>query len=130
MNQNEKYNTVKELFKKKLYNKHEIEIEPYKGKARPLHHKITKDVQVNRGTMKMSNNKAAREDGITNEMIKYGPEELHQDIANKLNEIFETHTNELNKDELVLIPIPKPNKFTAYKVAKYNKENTLRCNAK
>ena len=35
-------------------------------------------------------------------MIKYGPEELHQEIANKLNEIFETHTNELNTGKSVL----------------------------
>ena len=60
--------------------------------------------------MKMSNNKAAGEDGIANEMIKYGPEELHQEIANILNERFESHKNELNTGESVLLPIPKPNK--------------------
>ena len=95
-NENEKYNTVKEHFMKKFYNEHKIEIEPYKGKARPLHNKITKD-EVNRTTMKVSNNKAAGEDGITNEMTKYNPEELHQKIANKLNEILKPIQMNLTK---------------------------------
>ena len=60
--------------------------------------------------MKMSNNRAAGEDGVTNEMTKYGPEELHQEIASKLNTIFEAQRNELNAEEAVLLPIAKPNK--------------------
>ena len=58
----------------------------------------------------MSNNKVAGGDGIMNDMIKYGPEELYQEIANKLNEILETHRNELNRGKEVLLPIPNPNK--------------------
>ena len=42
VNEDEKYNTVKEHFKKMFYNQHDIEIEQYQGKARPLHQKITK----------------------------------------------------------------------------------------
>ena len=109
VNENEKYSAVKEHFRKQFYNENEIEVEPFQGEARPLNQKITKD-EVSRAAMKMSNNKAAGEDGIANEMIKYGPEELHQEIANILNEIFETHRNELNTGESVLLPIPKPNK--------------------
>ena len=53
----------------------------------------------------MSNNNAVGEDGITDEMIKYDPDELHQEIANRLNEIFEAQRSELNAGEAVLPPI-------------------------
>ena len=96
MNENEKYSAVKEHFRKQFYNENEIEVEPFQGEARPLNQKITKD-EVSRAAMKMNNNKAAGEDGIANEMIKYGPEELHQEIANILNEIFETHKMNLTQ---------------------------------
>ena len=100
MNENENFNAVKEHFKKQFYNEHEIEIAPYTGKARLIHHEKTND-EVNGAAMKMSNNKGAWEDGTTNEMIKYCPEEIHQKIANKLNEIFETHANEINTGEFI-----------------------------
>ena len=85
-----------------------MEVEPFQGEARPLNQKIRKDEAIG-AAMKIGNNKAAAEDGIANEMITYGPEELHQEMANTVNETFQTHEGQLNTGESVLIPIPKPN---------------------
>lgn len=98
---------MKKHIRKNVYN--ENEIEPYEGKARPLNLKINKE-EFSRTAKKLSNKKAVQEDGIPNEMIKYGLDELQQEIANKLNELCGTHTNELNTGESILLPIPKPNK--------------------
>lgn len=81
---------MKEHFRKQFYKEKEIEVEPFQDEARPLNQKITKD-EVIKAAMKINNNKAAGEDGIAIQMIKYCPEKLHQEIANILNEIFETH---------------------------------------
>ena len=49
-----------------------------------LEHEITLD-EVTKSIMKLNNNRAPGYDKITAEMIKYGPEELHQKITSILN---------------------------------------------
>ena len=49
-------------------------------------HEITLD-EVTKNIMKLNNNRAPGYDKVTVEMIKYGPEELHQKITNLLNNL-------------------------------------------
>ena len=53
-------------------------------KDHQLEHEITLD-EVTKSIMKLNNNRAPGYDKITAEMIKYGPEELHQKITSILN---------------------------------------------
>ena len=43
----------------------------------------------------MSNNKAPGRDNINVELVKYAPEDVHKEIAEVLNNVFETNSDEL-----------------------------------
>ena len=58
----------------------------------------------------MNNNKSAGDDEIQLELLKYGPENLHVEITNNLNNVLETHKDNINFGLSVLLPIQKPNK--------------------
>ena len=55
--------------------------------AKKLKRKITAK-QGKTSVWKMTNNKAPAKDNINVELIKYGPEEICKEIANKLNGIY------------------------------------------
>ena len=65
---------------------------------------------VTKAVQKMANNKAPRKDNINVELIKYAPEEFHQEISKILNGIFATNNEELKLGTGVLLPFQKPKK--------------------
>ena len=66
--------------------------------------------EVNKAVKKLKNNKSPGCDNVQAELIKYGPEIVHQYIADILNTAAETgdYPQELKLGQL--IPLPKPNK--------------------
>ena len=58
----------------------------------------------------MNNNKAAGDDEIPTELLKYGTESLHEEIANNLSNVLEKHEDEINFGQSVLLQTQKPNK--------------------
>ena len=66
--------------------------------------------EVEDAAKSLKNNKSPGIDCLNAELIKYGPEEVFQEIADTLNEIAKTgeSPNELTKG--ILVPIPKPGK--------------------
>ena len=58
----------------------------------------------------MANNKAPGKDNINIELIKYAPEEVHQEIWKILNGISETNNEEVKLGTGVLLPTPKSKK--------------------
>ena len=66
--------------------------------------KMTKAVQ------KMANKKAPRKNNINLELIKYPPEEVHQEIDKILNRIFNNNNEEVKLGAGVLLLLPEPKK--------------------
>ena len=108
-NSEEKYQTVKKHFHDHFYNPEVDEIQPFIGDPRPLENKITRD-EVKAATKAMNNNKAMGDDGIPLELLKYGPDELADSIANILNTVLETHNSEIQFGQSILLPMLKPKK--------------------
>ena len=73
-----------------------------------LEHEITLD-EVTKSIMKLNNNTAPGYDKITAEMIKYGPEELHQKITSILNNCVSNNLD-INTGFGLLAPLQKPGK--------------------
>ena len=103
------YNIVKEHFQKQFFDPNKKEIERYVGEPRQLNCKISQD-EVKKAVSKASNNKATGEDRMAVELIKYGPENLQEAIANSLNDLIENHNETMNTGQSILLPIPKPKK--------------------
>ena len=66
--------------------------------------------EVTKAVQKMANNKAPGKDNINLEVIKYAPDEVHQEISKIPNGIFETNNEEIKLGTGVLLPLPKPKK--------------------
>lgn len=80
----------------------------FKGEPTPLK-KITRE-EVKNAARRMNNNKATGDDDIQLELLKYAPDILYDEIANNLNNVLETHTDDIDIGLSVLLPIQKPNK--------------------
>lgn len=63
-----------------------------------------------RAVKRLKNNKSPGEDGVKAEMLKYSPDEVHQEIADILNEIAMTGEAPEAVRKGILIPLPKPGK--------------------
>ena len=100
---------IREYFYEHFHDDRVPSIEPFEGNPRKLNLPITTEQVVNT-VNKMSNNKSSDFDNVTGEMIKYGPHILHQEITNNLNNIFKSHSKEIDIGRSILKPLPKPNK--------------------
>ena len=102
------YKIINDHFQKQFFDETEEKLEQFVGNPRKLNNAITLE-EVKKNIQKLNNNRAAGYDGITAEMVKYGPETLHQAITMSLNKCFEEHID-FNVGKGILAPINKPNK--------------------
>ena len=58
----------------------------------------------------LKNNKSPGIDNMNTELLKYGPEEVYQEIADIFNRIAETGEIPQEIQQGILIPVPKPGK--------------------
>ncbi|GFR89606.1 very-long-chain enoyl-CoA reductase [Elysia marginata] len=100
--------TVADHFKNKLYDESLTDINPFQGKPRPLNKPISL-AKLRKSLNMLKNNKAAGDNQINSELLKYAPPLLDKSIADTLNKAFETYTD-LNINKGVLIAIQKPGK--------------------
>ena len=84
------YNIIRDYFKAYFSDPKESKLEPFIGNPRPLTTLITKD-EVGKTIHKLRNNRAPGYDQIPPELLKYTPTELHDLIAESLNNIFVKH---------------------------------------
>jgi len=87
----------------------ETELSPWIGDPRPLNSPITGG-QVTAAARRLRNNRAAGVDGIQGELLKYGGEDLHEEIAAIYNLIFSKHDSVAELKQGILIPLNKPGK--------------------
>ena len=79
---------VQKHFFNQLYDETEPELEPFNIPPKPLNNPISvEEVQYCSGTL--NNNRSAGFDNINAELVKYGPKELHVEIARLINQCFE-----------------------------------------
>ena len=98
------YEIVKEHFQKQFFKEDQEEVERFVGPPRPLNRPITA-TEVAKASGAMANGKAAN--GISAELVKYGPHCLHKKIASTINSIFSVH-KDVSTGNSMLIPLQKP----------------------
>ena len=74
------------------------------------HKRLNNMITAKEAVQKMANNKVPVKDNINVKLIKYAPEEIHQEISKILNGIFETNSEEVKFGTGLLLPLPKPKK--------------------
>ena len=95
-------------YKDKFHSDTHTTLDPFEGDPKLLNNPFTPE-EVAKGLKKLNNNKAAGEDEIPGELLKYGPEALTKTLTECINEMFRTHTAlDINKG--VLVSIQKPGK--------------------
>ena len=107
-NAQEIYETIHKHFEAHFTDEKVNKIEPFIGPPKPLNNPISCE-EVSDAVRKLNNNKSAGNDSISAEMIKYGPPELHNQIAPTINNIFEKH-EDLHLGEGILVALQKPGK--------------------
>ncbi|GFS25652.1 methyltransferase-like protein 4 [Elysia marginata] len=95
-------------FENKLRDESLTDINPFQGKPRLLNKPISQ-AELRKSLNRLKYNKAAGDDQINSELLKYAPPLLDKTMADTLNKAFETHTD-LNINKGVLIAIQKPGK--------------------
>ena len=109
-NEREKYGIIQKHFKHQFFDPTKTTLQPFEGEPAALNNPITPE-EIRACVKKMSNNKSPGDDEMTIEMVKYGPSELINEIANTLNSMLEQHDlrgTDIGKS--VLITIQKPGK--------------------
>lgn len=104
-NKSEAANTIGKYFETKLFDP---TIPPLPSARGSLSEPITM-IEVKRAAERLNNGKAAGPDNIPGELLKYGSESLHQDLADILNESF-VHDEDLSLGDGSLIVLQKPGK--------------------
>ena len=103
------HDIIKDHFKNHFYKEHHANIEPFSGVPRPLKNPITLE-EIRNAVRKMTNNRAPGFDNISVELIKYAPNVILTEVADILNESFETHNSNLQLGKGQLATLWKPNK--------------------
>ena len=75
---------------------------------RALNFLVTKE-EVMKSVTKLNNNRSAGYDNISAELIKYGPDALHNSLPTIMNEAFEKH-NDIETGVGILVSLQKPGK--------------------
>ena len=100
------YNVIRDHFKVHFNDPKESKLEPSIGNPRPLDTPITKD-KVAKSIHKLRNNRAPGYEQTPPELLKYAPTELHDLIAEFLNNIFAKHEY-INVGHGLLTALQKP----------------------
>ena len=103
------YETIREHFQTHFYDKNMKSVSPFIGQPKSLINRITTE-EVTNAIKKLNNNRAAGPDGISAELVKYAPVEVHQFISETLNYVLENH-QELDIGKGNLIALQKPGKI-------------------
>ena len=107
-NPQEIYNTVRDHFKNHFYDEDIQTLPAFIGEPK----KLTKAKTINavtRAIKKLNNNRAAVPDGISAELVKYAPIEVHKFICDILNDVLENH-NDLDLGRGCIVALQKPGK--------------------
>ncbi|GFS10738.1 very-long-chain enoyl-CoA reductase [Elysia marginata] len=103
INPNDTLNIIARFFKEKFQSETATEIEAFTGSPRKLHQPITKE-EVKKTFDNLNNNGAPGEDGVHAELLKYGTQELNEQIAKILNQTFERHENlDIDAGEIIFL---------------------------
>eukprot|EP00112_Aurelia_sp_Birch-Aquarium-sp1_P012816 Seg270.3 transcript_id=Seg270.3/GoldUCD/mRNA.D3Y31 product="hypothetical protein" protein_id=Seg270.3/GoldUCD/D3Y31 len=103
------YKIIEKHFKEHFQKINAEKIIKFSSQPKKLTNEITTK-EVRQAIQKMSNNKAPGKDGINVELIKYGPEESHEEISTILNDIFRFNDEEIKIGTGILLPVPKQKK--------------------
>ena len=103
------YSIIREHFFNHFCDESLPKIKPFLGTPRKLKNEITTK-EVTQSINHMSNNRAAGHDRVSVEMIKYAPSQIHTEISKILNNVFECHTEIIEINKGILVPLPKPKK--------------------
>ena len=107
-NPNEIKKIATAYYEEKFRQEQSEDIAPFQGNPRPLTKQISVD-EVRKSSMKLNNSRAAGEDNVTSEMLKYGTPLLWTTMADILNSTFSTH-QPLNINNGILLSLQKPGK--------------------
>ena len=102
------YNTIRQHFNNHFNDPNIQNLTPFEGQPRKLNNKITTE-EVTSNIKRLNNNRAAGNDRISIELVKYAPNEVHNLISNIINESFQYH-QELAVGNGILVALQKPGK--------------------
>ena len=107
-NPTEIYRIMKNHFQQHFFDETIYKLKAFTGNPEKLDQPITKE-EVEKSIKNLNNNRSPGYDNIAVELIKYGPDELHDVIKNILNKALEEHV-ELDIGVGVLVALQKPGK--------------------
>ena len=107
-NPQQMYTIINTHFKNHFYDENAEIIEPFVGESKKLNKEFDAD-QIRTTLNKTNNNRSDDYEDMATELVKYGPENLPELIANVFNATFEKH-QPLATGVGVLVSLPKPNK--------------------
>ena len=87
-------NIIERHFKQHFQKDNVNSIDKFVTEPRKLIKEISKE-EVRAAISKMANNKAPGKDNINVELIKYAPDDIHEEIADALNNIFRTNNDQM-----------------------------------